>query len=340
MKWKTRITELLGCKYPIMEGGLFGIGTWEFAAAVSEAGAVGCLTAAGYKTPERLREAIRKLKAATNNHFTINISIGMCPHINEMLEVCIEEKVPSIETAAYRPDEYAERIKKSGIPWIHKGATVEFVKHAERLGADAVVLVGLDGYGFKNIRQLPTFTSIAWASRQIKVPLLAAGGIGDSHTMLSAMAAGADGVYLGSAIMATKECPLSDKIKENMVKATPDHPDLIRELLAPPKAEDYQEIMALRGKIPLEKWVPALEKVMLKHHDWKDAPRVWEQGDASGGDPYAGMMSLGSRPKGPFSFACAYVDKVLTVKEFIDNMVKGAEEIMEGLARQWELGAK
>lgn len=337
MKWKTRITELLDCKYPIMEGGLSGIGTWEFAAAVSETGAVGCLTAAIYKTPEGLRDAIRKLKGATKNHFTINISIGMCPSIHEMLDVCIEEKVPSIETAAYKPDEYADQIKKSGIPWIHKGATVEFVKHAEKLGADAVVLVGLDGYGFKNIRQLPTFTSIAWARKQIGVPLLAAGGIGDSHTMLSAMVAGADGVYLGSAIMATKECPLSDKIKENMVKATPDHPDLIRELLAPPKPEDYQEIMALRGKIPFEKWIPALERVMLKHHEWKDTPPMWEQGEKLKDDPDAAIPSLGTRPKGPFSFACAYVDRIVTVKEFIDNMVKGAEEIMEGLVRQWEL---
>lgn len=337
MKWKTRITELLDCKYPILEGGLTGIGTWEFAAAVSETGAVGCLTAAVYKTPERLREAIKNIRAATKNHFTVNISIGMCPRIDEMLEVCIEENVPSLETAVYKPDEYAERIKKSGIPWIHKGATVNFIKHAEDLGADAVVLVGLEGYGFKNIRQLPTLTSIAWARRQIKVPLLAAGGIGDARTMLAAMMAGADGVYLGSALMATIECPLSARVKENMVKAAPDHPDLIMELLAPPRPEDYKEIMAMRGKIPFEKWMPALERVMLKHHEWRDTPTMWEQGDKLKDDPDAAMPSLGTRPKGPFSFACAYIDRIVSVQEFIDNMVKGAEEIMKGLTTQWEL---
>lgn len=339
MKWKTRITELLECKYPILEGGLTGIGTWELAAAISEAGAVGCLTAAVYKTPERLSEAIRKTRAATKNHFSVNLSIGMCPRIDEMLEVCIEEKVPSIETAVYKPDAYAKRIKESGIPWIHKGATVDFIKHAENLGANAVVLIGLEGYGFKNIKQLPTLTSIAWARRQIKVPLIAGGGIGDSRTMLSAMLAGADGVYLGSAFMATKECPLAERIKENMVKAVPDHPDLIRELLAPPKPEDFKDIMAQRDKIPLEKWLPALERVMLKH-GWKDTPTMWDQGDKLRDDPDSAMPSLGTRPKGPFSFACAYVDKVVSAKELIDSMVKEAEKIMEGLARQWELGAR
>lgn len=330
MKWKTRLTDLLGCKYPIMEGALAGIGTWEFAAAVSNAGADGCLTASTSKTPQQLQKDIKKLRDATNNHFTVNVTIGICPHIDEMFDVCFDEKVPAIETAAYKPDEYAERIKKSGITWIHKGATVEFVKHAEKLGADAVVLVGLDGYGFKNYRQLPTFTTIAWAARQIKVPLIAAGGIGDARTMLAALAAGADGVYIGSALMATEECPLSARIKENMVKAQPDHPDLIRELIAPPNAEDFRDIMAARKTMPLDKWLPALEKVMLKHHDWKEEP-VWDHDMEK-------ITSLGDRPKGPFSFSIAYVDSILPVKEFIQKMVTEAQEIMERLAKQWELG--
>lgn len=339
MRWKTRLTDLLGCKYPIMQGGLSGIGTWEFAAAVSEAGAEGCLTAACSRTPERLREDIRKLKKATANPFAVNITIGMCPQIDEMLEVCIEERVHCIETAVFNPDKYARRIKDAGLTWIHKAATVEHIRRAEGLGADAVVLVGLDGYGFKNIRQLPTFTAIAWARRQIKVPLVAAGGIGDSRTMLAAMLGGADGVYIGSALMATRECPISEKIKENMVMATPDHPDLIRELVAPPKPEDFQEIMEMRNKMPFEKWIPALEKVMLKHNDWKDVDPMWVMAEKLKDERAAeSVTSLGSRPKGPFSFSCGCIDSIVTVKEFIENMARGAEEIMENLAMEWDLG--
>ncbi len=339
MKWRTRLTELLGCKYPIMEGAYAGIGTWEFAAAVSKTGAVGCLTAMTSKTPDGLREDIQKLRKATKNPFTVNITLGICPHIDDMFEVCFEEDVPAIETAAFRPDEYAERIKESGITWIHKAATVDFCKHAEKLGADAVVLVGLDGYGFKNIRQVPTFTSIAWAAPQLNVPLIAAGGIGDPRTFLGALFLGADGVYLGSALMATKECSLSDRIKENIVKAQPDHPDLIRELLAPPIPKDFAEVLKMREKMPLEEWLISLEKVMLKHPDWKDVdPAYLQELLKSGGTEVIELFpSLGTRPKGPFSFACGYIDRIVTVKEFIENMVKGAEKILKIKAEEWEL---
>ncbi len=334
MRWRTRLTELLGCKYPIMQGALSGLGTWEFAAAVSKAGAVGCLTAAVSRTPEQLRADIQKLREATNNPFTVNLTIGMCPRFDEMLTVCLEEKVPCIETAAFSPDQYVGRIKQSGITWIHKVATVEHARRAQKLGADAVVLVGLEGYGFKNIRQLPTLTSIAWAKREIEIPLIAAGGIGDSRTMLGALLAGADGVYIGSVLMATRECPVAEQVKRNMVQAKPDHPELIRELLAPPRPDEYKEIMAQRSKLPLEKWLPALERVMLKQHDWKDTPPAWEVSEKLKEDAGTGP-SLGDRPKGPFSFACAYVDEIVPVKEVIENMVRGAEEIMARIVREW-----
>ena len=341
MEWKTRITELLGCKYPIMEGGLSGIGTWKFAAAVSETGAEGCLTAACSRTPEKLREHIAKIREVTDKPFAVNITIGMCPHIDEMLDVCIQEKVHCIETAVFNPDKYYERIKEAGIIWIHKAATVDHIKRAESLGADAVVLVGLDGYGFKNIRQLPTFTAIAWAKRHISIPLVAAGGIGNARTLLSALLAGADAVYMGSALMATEECPISDKVKRNMMKATPDHPDLIRELLAPPKPDDYKEVMEARKTMPFEKWIPALERVMLKHDEWKDVDTMWEMAEHLKEEKAADVMpSLGSRPKGPFSFSCGYIDKILPVKDFIENMTAEAEETMERLVNQWQLGSE
>jgi len=326
MEWKTRITSLLGCKYPIMEGGLAGLGTWELAAAISEAGAVGCITASVYKTPDGLRDAIREMRRATRNPFAVNISIGMCPYTDEMFDVCFEEHIPHIETAAYKPDAYAERLKKSGIPWIHKGATVEFCKHAEDLGADAVVLVGLDGYGFKNIRQLPTFTSIAWAARQLKVPLLAGGGIADGRTFLGALGLGADGIYMGTAFEVTKECRLSDRIKQNIVEAPPDHPDLIYELIAPPVAEDYQEVRAARDTMPLDRWIPAMEAVHLKHRGWRDAGPVWEMADRL---QDTDMRELGARIKGPYSFACAYIDDIPTCKELVERIVTEAEEILD-----------
>jgi len=259
----------------------------------------------------------------------VNITIGMTPQIDDMFEVCFEENVPHIETAAYKPDEYAERIKKSGIPWTHKGATVDFCKHAEDLGADAVVLVGLDGYGFKNIRQLPTFTAIAHAKRKISVPLLAAGGIADGRTFLGALALGADGIYMGTAFEVTQECRLSQKMKNNIVEAIPDHPGLIHELLAPPNMKDYMEVKAAKDKMPFEKWIPAMEAVHLKHSSWRQVKPMWEMAENLIEGQDQDTKFLGDKIKGPYSFACAYIDNIPTCKELVERIIREAEEILD-----------
>ena len=112
-----------------------------------------------HKTPEKLKEAIKNIRGVTD-HFTVNISIGACPNIDGMFDACFEEQIPVLETAIYRPDEYVDRIKRSGVKWIDKGATVQFCKHAENLGADAVVLIGSEGFGIKisdSFRPSPPF---------------------------------------------------------------------------------------------------------------------------------------------------------------------------------------
>ena len=336
MKWDNELTTLLGCKYPIMQGALTGVGTWEFAAACSKAGADGCITAAVYKTPEKLRGAIKNIRKETD-HFTVNISIGACPNIDGMFDVCFEEQIPILETAVYKPDEYVDRIKQSGIKWIHKGATLQFCKHAEDMGADAVVLIGTEGFGIKNIKQLPPFTSLCWARDQIKVPLLIGGGIGNGRTMAAALAAGADGVYIGSAIMATKECAISERVKQNMIQAQPDEPYRIRELTAPPDPEAYAELMAKRESMDLNKWIRAVEATFLKLKDKKKTEgekTIWEEGaEGLGEDPFA----KGST-KGPFSFSCAYIHDIVSVQTFIDNMVNEAEQILTSFAKRHRLG--
>jgi len=180
------------------------------------------------------------------------------------------------------------------------------------------MLVGLEGIGFKNISQLPTMTTIAWASRHIKVPIIAAGGIGDARTFLGALALGAEGVMMGTAFMATKECPISDRFKERMVGAFPDNPHLRNTVLAPPNPREYEEAMKKRGEMPLEKWLTALERVMLKHDDWRLAPEMWNE-------DYDRLSSL-------MSFAVTYVDYIPTVKEFVEGIIGDAEKITD----QWQ----
>jgi len=225
MEWKTRITDLLGCKYPILLGAVEGLGDWKLAASVAETGAHGTITASVSKTPEQLRADIRSCRKATRGSFGVNLSIGLCPRIEEMLEVCIEERVP-IETSVFKPDALAQRIKQSGLPWIHKSARVRDAIHAQEQGADAIILVGLEGAGIKNPEQLPTMTSVLWGRQNLSVPLIAAGGIGDARGFLAALALGADGVMMVSAFLATKESPIGDEAKQKIVELRPDDPEL------------------------------------------------------------------------------------------------------------------
>jgi len=232
MEWKTKITDLLGCRYPILQGAMERLGVWQFAAAIAEAGAHGTITASVSKTPEQLRDDIRRCKDATNGTFGVNLSIGICPQIDEMLEVCIAEQVP-VETALYKPDVLAARIKQSGLKWIHKSARVRDAVHAQELGVDAVILVGLEGGGFKNPAQLPTLTTLLHGVRRLSVPVIAAGGIGDAHGFLGALALGAEGVMMGSAFMTTKESPISQKYKEAMIGLNLDDPEFRNRVMTP-----------------------------------------------------------------------------------------------------------
>lgn len=320
MEWKTRVTELLGSKYPIIQGAFAGFGTSAIAAPVSEAGGFGIITAAALRTAEGLRQDIRRARSMTDKPFGVNLTVGASASVEEVREVAIEEAVSVVETAGYRSDEHGRRLKEAGMKWIHKVATIRHALAAERQGADAVVIVGLEGDGFKSIVQLPTLTSIITAARLIKIPIIAAGGIGDARSFLAALVMGAEGVYIGTAFMATKECPIPDRYKEALVEAQPWDPRRRDRVLALPNAQEYQRIMRERGSIPQAQWLRRLEMVMFKESP--DMPHMME-------DPEEVLRIAGG------SLAVGVIDKVVTVKELIDSIINGAEEVLAtGLCRR------
>ncbi len=319
MEWKTKVTELLGCKYPILQGAFAGLGRWEFAAAVANAGAHGIITAAVSRTPEQLREDIKKCREATANSqgsFGVNLTFVSMPIATmiEMLEVCIEEKIP-VETAAYKPDALAPRIKESGLPWIHKTARIKDAVYAEKMGVDAVIVVGLEGVGFKSPEQLPTFITVTWGVKQIKVPLIAAGGIGDAHGFLGALGMGAEGIMMGTAFMATKECPMNDPAKLRIVNARPDNAELSYRVLSRADPAEYAEVMELKAKLPLREWLRMMERVNLRDPDWRKAADKTPQ-----------PRQPGSRVG---SLAAGAIDNVLTCKELVDSVIQEAETILD-----------
>ena len=320
MKWKTRVTELLDCKYPILQGAMAGFGNWKFAAAVANAGAHGMITASVSRTPERLREDIKRCRDATDGSFGVNLSFGICPRIDEMLEVCIEEEVP-VETAVYKPDSLAPRIKESGITWLHKTARVKDALHAEELGADAGIVVGLEGTGFKSPEQLPLLTTTVWGTRQIKVPFIAGGGIADARGFMGALGMGADGIMMGTAFMLTKECPLKDSMKEAILLTPPDDPRLRHRVLASADPKAYAEAMTMRDKMPLDRWLRMLERINIKDREWKE-DFLGERAQLGGDSEPIRMVSL----------AVAGIDHIPTVKELVDSIIKGAEKMLNS----WE----
>ncbi|UCG84264.1 MAG: nitronate monooxygenase, partial [Dehalococcoidia bacterium] len=215
--------------------------------------------------------------------------------------------------------------QEAGLKWVHKVVTVKHALVAERQGADAVVLVGLEGTAFKNISQLPTLTGTTSAARQLKIPLIAAGGIGDARGFLAALAMGAEGIYMGTRFLATKECPISDRHKQKLVETQPWEPEFRDRCLAPPRPEEYAKIMEKRDDMPQEEWLRKLEQVMFN--------RATEDIDDIDFNSDWGAEAALSVAGG--SLAVGVIDKVMSVRELIDTIIRDAEHI---LSREGNLG--
>lgn len=313
MKWKTRITDLFGIEYPIVQGALARIGNDELAVSVSEAGGLGMITAWTLRSPEKLREAIRSAREKTDKPVAVNFSPTMDRYLLEYLDVAIAEKVEIYETAGSRALEFGKRIKDAGYTWIHKVQTVKHARTAEKDGADAICVMGLEGAGLKSPDILTTLVTIPLVVREVSIPVIAAGGIGDARTFLAALALGADGVLLGSVFCAVEESPLTDSGKQALFDADPYDPRWRRPILSTPTLEDLKEMQRAGDS-----------KKILKA---------------------AGKAEDMAFPKeartGAISLAVAFMDRKVTSKQLIDEMITTAEEILtkEGIGG-FKLSAK
>ncbi len=229
MIWTTKITKMMNTEYPIIMGAFAIIGKAEFAAAFSNAGGLGIITALNFKTPEEFQEEIDKMKQLTNKPYGVNFTVWP-PQVRQrsgrsqseesyfdFVDIALDAGVKVITTSAYKAARIGERVHNAGCVWFHKSATVRHAISAERVGADAVTIVGLEGTGFKNPTQNTTLINMTMARKLIKIPLIAAGGIGDARGFLAALAMGADAVCFGSSIMATKESPASESWKNQVL---------------------------------------------------------------------------------------------------------------------------
>lgn len=220
---QTRITELLGIRYPIIQGGMQWVGKAELAAAVSNAGGLGILTALTQPSPADLAREIGRTRDMTDKPFGVNLTI--LPTINpppyrEYLAAIIDGGVKILETAGNSPRDFIDRLKENGITVVHKCTTVRHALAAERIGVDIVSIDGFECAGHPGEDDVPGLVLIPLAARALRIPVVASGGIADGRGMAAALALGAEGINMGTRFLVSREAPVHHNIKQALVAAS------------------------------------------------------------------------------------------------------------------------
>lgn len=310
MTLKTRLTTLLGIEHPIIQGGMAWTATAELAGAVSSAGGLGII-GAGHMPTDLLREQIRMAKAITSKPFGVNLML-LTPHIDELVQMVLDEHVPVVTTGAGNPGKYMASLMDAGIKVIPIVPSVALAKRMESIGADAVIGEGMEAGG--HIGELTTMVLTPQLVDAVDIPVVAAGGIADGRGLAAAFALGAEGVQVGTRFMCASECTIHPAVKAEVIKAkdrdtivtgrSTGHPvrviknKLAREIMELDRDNKPEEIEALgAGKLAL----------------------AMRQGDTAMGSLMAGQ-------------AAAMVTEIEPAAEIISSMIAEAEEIMRTLA--------
>ena len=317
---ETRITKLFGIKYPILCGGMFWVARAELIAAVANAGGLGFLTAATYPSIEELREDIRKTRDLTDKPIGLNINLFASTRaqpVEKWIEVTIDEKIPVVETSGSSPKGIVEPLHAAGVKVMHKVPGVRYALSAERLGVDAICVVGHEAGGHPGMDEVSTLVMLPVAADAVKLPLVAGGGFADGRGLAAALVLGADAVLMGTRFMATKECRGQDAFKEWMVHAT--ETDTVYCMKSINNPSRLAKNSFVEKVLALEKTGATLEEML---------PLIVRQGPAvvDTGDMDEGLVSMGE--------SVGLVHDVPTTKELIDRMVEealAAQERLSGL---------
>lgn len=313
MKWETRITKLLNIEYPIIQGGLAYLAYADLAAAVSNAGGLGQITAMSLPSPEALRAEIEKIRALTDKPFGVNFAIGQHGKGYEpMVEVAKEMNVPVVTMTGGNPASIFDILQDSDCKKLVLVAARRQAQKAEQLGADAVMVVGQEGGGHLGRDDIGTMVLVPQVVDSVSIPVIASGGIGDGRGWMAAHALGAEGIEMGTRFIATKECVhASEAYKEALLASTENDTTVIkRSLGAPARAlrNDFTEkILKIEGETPTY-------EALKDYISGKANKRYIYDGDASQGYGWAGQVT-------------GMISDVPTVAELIERMVVQAEEI-------------
>lgn len=220
MGLRTRFTELLGVEHPIVQGGMMWVGRAELAAAVSNAGGLGILTALTQPTPDDLRREIDRCRSMTDKPFGVNLTILPSvspPPYAEYRKAIIDSGVKIVETAGHKPQEHVDDLKAHDVIILHKCTAVRHALSAERMGVDVISIDGFECAGHPGEDDIPGLILIPAAVDRVKIPVIASGGFADGRGLVAALALGAEGINMGTRFCATREAPIHDNIKQFIV---------------------------------------------------------------------------------------------------------------------------
>jgi nitronate monooxygenase len=319
---KTRVTEMLGCKYPIIAGTMARISDPEFTAAASNAGACAVLASANFKTPDDLRDAIKKTQSLTKQPFAVNINLfpALMPQekLEDYVQATLDEGVKIIETSGHKaPEDLAPKFKDAGATWIHKCAGVRYAKKGVSLGADIITVVGYENGGATGILDIGTMVMAPSVVDALDVPVIVGGGISDGRGVAAAFALGAEGVIMGTRLMATEECPIHDNLKQAFVNAA--ETDTTLALRSVGNTHRFWNNKPIQKVIELEAEGAALFQ-LLPIVSGEKSEEMYKEGDID-----RGVVACGQ--------GVGLVKDVPTIKELLDRTMTEAEDVISKLGK-------
>jgi len=317
---KTKVTEMLGIKYPIFCGNMMNISYPSFAAACSNAGGLGIMASVMFRTPDDLREALIELKSLTDKPIAVNLNLfPMLKPIKQIdhVKVMLDEGIKIVETSGHQaPDKYIPLFKEYGVTWIHKCAGVRYAKKAASLGADIVEVVGWENGGATGRYDIGTLVLTPATIDALEIPVVAGGGISDGRGVAAVLALGAQAALIGTRLMATQECPIHDNLKQVLINASIyDTMLIMRSLNATHRVWNNQ---AAQKVLELETSKSDQMEIFNAAAGAK-SKLMYEEGDLT-----VGVVSVGQ--------GVGLIHDIPTVKELIERIMKETDEIIHNLS--------
>ncbi|SFM92749.1 nitronate monooxygenase family protein [Variovorax sp. OV329] len=315
---KTRITELFGIEHPIVQGGMHCVGLAPLAAAVSNAGGLGIITALTLPTPEKLSEEIRRCRELTDKPFGVNLTF--LPSVKQpdypgYVRAIIEGGVKAVETAGNNPEKVLPVLHEAGVKIIHKCTSIRHALKAERIGCDAISVDGFECGGHPGEDDVPNFILLPRAAQELKVPFIASGGMADGRSLVAALALGAEGINMGTRFLATREAPVHQNVKDAIVRAS----ELDTRLVMRPLRNTERVLTNA-----------AVERMLQKEREFGSSIQFKDIADEVAG-VYPRVMYDGEMDAGAWScgMVAGLIDDIPSVADLIERIMSEADSIIQ-----------